>query len=301
MTAANVLHFPERALSEASRRELIQMVLTLRVALERREAKIITLQEALAKRDAELEKLTKAKINQTVNQPSSKQRAAYYWPDKQRGSEVVAKILGGIFSGILVTDAWCAYMKIMCLRQTCMAHLFRKIRKFRDTYPQYYSIVSFYRKLKRILDDGERLKSTRKAVGEEVFTRRLGLLKVRLGQLLAWRNPNPVLQEVIAKVARQEEYILTFVEHDGVPSHNNYGEYIIKKGVLKRKVSGGSMSEDGVRAYAVIQSIAQTCHLRRLSFLGFLAQSLVRYIRTGKPLLLKQYEITTVEALKKAA
>lgn len=63
MTAANVLHFPERALHEASGRELIQMVLTLRVALEQREAKIITLQEELAKRDAELEKLTKAKIN----------------------------------------------------------------------------------------------------------------------------------------------------------------------------------------------------------------------------------------------
>lgn len=56
-----------------SRRELIQMVLTLRVELEQRETKIITLQEELTKRDAELEKLTRSKINQTVNQPSSKQ------------------------------------------------------------------------------------------------------------------------------------------------------------------------------------------------------------------------------------
>jgi transposase len=216
--------------------------------------------------------------------------AAYYWPDKQRGSPVVAKILGATFSGVLVTDAWYAYMQIICEKQTCMAHILRKIRKFRDAYPQYYSILIFYRKLRRILTDGEKLQSTRKEIGEEIFLRRLGLLKIRLNELLSWKNPNAILKDIIAKVNRQKKYILTFVEHEGVPNHNNYGEYIIKKGILKRKVSGGSMSAEGVRAYAVLQSIAQTCHLRKLSFIGFLRASLVNYIRVGTPLLLSQYE-----------
>ena len=218
-------------------------------------------------------------------------RAAYYWPDPKRGSLVVAKILGELFAGLLVTDAWCAYMKIMCSKQTCMAHILRKIRKFRDAYPDEYCIVSFYRKLKRILADGERLQLARKDISDEVFVRRLNLLKKRLQQLLDWDNPSAILKDVIAKVARQQDYILTFIEHDGAPTHNNYGEYIIKKGVLKRKVSGGSMSEEGFMAYAIIQSIAQTCHLRGLSFLGFLTASLIHYIRTGKPLLLSQYEM----------
>jgi Transposase IS66 family len=225
-------------------------------------------------------------------------RAAYYWPDRQRGSPVVEKILGTVFSGILVTDAWHAYMKIVCLKQTCMAHIFRKIRKFRDAYPQYYSIVCFYKKLRRILMDGERLQGNRQEIGEAVFSRRLNLLKERLDNLLAWQNPNEVLKEIIAKVARQKDYILTFVEHPNVPNHNNYGEYIIKKGVLKRKVSGGSMSEEGVRAYAVLQSIAQTCHLRKISFMAFLTSSLIQYIRTGKPLLLNQYEAQLANDLK---
>lgn len=218
------------------------------------------------------------------------ERTAYYWPDRQRGSPVVEKILGTIFSGVLITDAWCAYYKIVCLKQTCMSHLLRKIRKFRDAYPQYYSIMLFYRKLRRIVADGERLKLARKEIGEEAFARRLQFLTARLHTLLAWKNPNKVLKEVIEKVARQVGYILTFVEHDGVPSHNNYGEYIIKKGILKRKVSGGSMSEDGAMAYAVLQSIAQTCHLRHLSFFEYLAASLLQYIRTGSPLLLSDYE-----------
>lgn len=229
------------------------------------------------------------------------ERAAYYFPAKERGSRVVEKILGTVFSGVLVTDAWYAYMKILCIKQTCMAHIMRKVRKFRDAYPHYYSLFSFYRKLRRLLLDGERLKVDRATIGEEVFCRRLDLLKVRLHSLLHWKNPNMVLKEVISKVARQEDYILTFVEHEGVPSHNNYGEYIIKKGILKRKVSGGSMSEEGVRAYAVIQSIAQTCHLRKLSFIEFLAQSLVHYIRTGFPLFLSQYEVQSQPTCKEAA
>ena len=228
-------------------------------------------------------------------------RAAYYWPDKLRGSIVVEKILGSVFSGVLVTDAWHAYMKIICIKQTCMAHLFRKIRKFRDAYPQYYSILLFYRKLRRLLIDGERLQVTRKELGEEVFARRLAFLHTRLNNLLAWKNPNVILKDVIAKVARQADYILTFVEYEGVPNHNNYGEYIIKKGILKRKVSGGSMSKEGVKAYAVLQSIAQTCHLRKLSFLTFLSTSLVCYIRTGMPLMLGKYESQLLDREKKAA
>ncbi len=227
--------------------------------------------------------------------------AAYYFPAKQRGSPIVEKILGSVFSGVLVTDAWCAYAKIICLKQTCMAHIMRKIRKFRDAYPQYYSLLSFYRKLRRILLDGERLKTIRQDIGEETFCRRLSLLKTRLHQLLSWKNPNKILKEVIAKVERQKDYILTFVEHDGVPSHNNFGEYIIKKGILKRKVSGGSMSESGVMAYAMIQSIAQTCYLRKLSFLEFLTASLIHYIRTGTPLFLEQYEAQLCNLEKKAA
>lgn len=226
---------------------------------------------------------------------------AYYFPSKLRSSAVVENILGTVFSGVLITDAWYAYMKIVCVKQTCMAHILRKIRKFRDAYPQYYTIIIFYKKLRRILLDGEKLKSMRNEIDEERFSRRLNLLKERLRELLACKNPNNILQEIIAKVRRQEAYILTFVEHDGVPNHNNFGEYIIKKGILKRKVSGGSMSEEGVMAYAIIQSIAQTCYLRNISFLQFLKSSLVHYIRTGAPLSLKEYESQYLYVQKEAA
>ena len=203
---------------------------------------------------------------------------------------MVQRLLGEIFYGVLIVDGWHAYSKIVCAKQTCMAHIFRKIRAFIDAYPQYRSIMKFYLRLRRIIRDGEKLQDQCMALGEIVYRRRLKLLHKRLDELLRWKNPNDVLNNVIKKVQRQKQRILTFVEHDGVPHHNNYGEYIIKKGVVKRKMSGGSMSEEGARAYACIQSIAMTCHLRNITFHDFLTASLVRYIRTGKPMLLAEYE-----------
>jgi len=220
----------------------------------------------------------------------SNEKSAFYWVDKSRGSVVVEEILGQVFLGVLTSDAWGGYSQIVCAKQTCMAHIFRKIRKFIEEYPQYRTIMSFYVRLRRIIRDAEKLQKGRVEFGEMVFHRRLKRLRQRLSNLLAWQNPNPVLKKVIKKVRRQQEYILTFVEYEGVNHHNNYAEYIIKKGVLKRKISGGSMSLEGARAFAVLQSIAQTCYLRGISFHRFLLVSLVQFIRTGKPLLLSQYQ-----------
>jgi len=108
--------------------------------------------------------------------------------------------------------------------------------------------------------------------------------------MLEWKNPNDTLKEVIKKVRRQKEHMLTSIKHESAPHHNNYGEYIIKKGVVKRKMSGGSISAEGARAYACIQSVAMICQLRGISFHHFLKASLVCYIRRGRPMLLDEYE-----------
>ncbi len=68
---------------------------------------------------------------------------------------------------------------------------------------------------------------------------------------------------------------------------------------LKRKISGGSKSEEGAKAYAVLLSLHTTCKLRKIPFLRFLKESLIHYMKTGKPLLLKEF--VEVETLKKAA
>ena len=231
------------------------------------------------------------------------QDSAYFTVDKSRGSSVVRRVLGEIFLGLLVVDGWNAYLQLICEQQSCMAHLLRKIRKFRDAFPRLSTIVKFYVKLRRILRDGERLQTDREKLGEKVFQRRLKRLEKRLEDLLNWPNPNDILQEIIKKVKRQQPRMLTFVEHPGAPCHNNYGEFLIRIGVLKRKISGGSVSAEGANAYAILLTIHVTCKLRGISFPKYMKEALRHYIRTGKPMSLNTYSTFFVDfkQSKKAA
>jgi transposase len=216
--------------------------------------------------------------------------SSFYWADKSRGGGVIEKILGTCFDGLLISDAWHAYLKIKCAKQTCMPHIFRKIRHFRDAFPEYYSIIKFYEKLKKIISDGEKLQEKKVNMIDVDFSKKLKKLHDRVDTLLEWENPNPILKNILKKVKRQREYILTFVEHPNAESHNNFSEYLIKKGVLKRKVSGGSTSFEGLFTFAVLISIYQTCYLRKISAYDYLMKSLKKYIKTGSPMLLSEYQ-----------
>ena len=122
------------------------------------------------------------------------ERSAYYYAAPNRGSPVVIQILGTIFAGVLITDAWGAYNAVDCLfRQTCMAHVFRKIRRLVEDNPNARSILRFYVRLKRILRDGERLQQRAPQLDQDSLLRAYERLEARLDQLLASQNPNPIL------------------------------------------------------------------------------------------------------------
>jgi len=226
---------------------------------------------------------------------------AYYTIDKSRGKEVVRRMLGEVFLGVLVVDGWKAYLSLECEQQSCMAHLLRKIRKLHQAFPNLRTVFQFYIKFRKILRDGERLQAKREELGEQVFQRRLKKLHLRLDKLLNWSNPNDILKQIIKKCKNQRKRTLTFVEHPGVPCHNNYAEYLIRIGVLKRKVSFGSKSAEGAEAYATLLSIYTTCKLQGIPFLDFLEKSLKNYIKTGQPLFITEYLRIQDMAHKKAA
>ena len=49
--------------------------------------------------------------------------AAYYTIDKSRGKDVVHRLLGEVFLGLLIVDGWKAYLSLIGEQQSCMAHL----------------------------------------------------------------------------------------------------------------------------------------------------------------------------------
>ena len=197
-------------------------------------------------------------------------------------------------------DGWKSYLSLEGKQQSCMAHLLRKIRNLHHAFPKLRSVFSFYIQFRKILRDGEKLQSQKEELQSKIFERRLAKLYKRLEKLLDWKNPNDVLELIIKKVRYQQPRILTFVEHPGVPCHNNFGEYLMRIGVLKRKISFGSKSAKGAEAYSILLSVYTTCKLRDIHFLDFLKASFVHLSNTGKPLLLSEYT-EQLNATNKAA
>ncbi len=78
------------------------------------------------------------------------------------------------------------------------------------------------------------------------------------------------------------EYLLTFVEFEGVPADNNQAEREIRPAVLMRKASYGNPSERGCETRAILMTIFRTLKRRGLEPLATLAQALRNYMATGQ-------------------
>ena len=57
----------------------------------------------------------------------------------------------------------------------------------------------------------------------------------------------------------------TFIEHDGVPWHNNAAERAVKAFAYYREVADSMVSEAGLAPYLVLLSIQQTCKYKGLA------------------------------------
>ena len=69
---------------------------------------------------------------------------------------------------------------------------------------------------------------------------------------------------------KNRDKLFTFLDFDGIPWNNNNAEHAIKSFALLRNVVRGSSSPKGMREYAILLSICETCKYKGISFLDFL-------------------------------
>ncbi|MBA2704543.1 MAG: transposase [Blastocatellia bacterium] len=69
---------------------------------------------------------------------------------------------------------------------------------------------------------------------------------------------------------KNRDKLFTFLDFDGVPWNNNNAEHAIKSFALLRNVIRGSSSPKGMREYATLLSICETCKYKGIGFLDFL-------------------------------
>lgn len=208
--------------------------------------------------------------------------ATYYMLDRSRGHPALDKFFVEEFSGVLVSDFWAAYDAVGRLHQKCWPHLLRELKEVAEGTENGDDWPEFEKRLRRIYGDAIRLTAARGTMSQDAYDLKHAKLQSRMVDLSIVEWTNPHAKRLAKRMFKYGEYLLTFVEFDGVPADNNQAEREIRPAVLMRKASYGNQSERGCETRAVLMTIFRTLKRRSLEPLATMAHALRNYMATGQ-------------------
>jgi transposase len=205
----------------------------------------------------------------------------YFMIDRSRGSPALSKFFVEEFEGVLVSDFWGAYNKVVCaLRQTCLVHLLRELEHTEKYKSPKHDWPAFVKKLRRLIRDAIRLWRRKEEYSEKEFASRRRRLTDRLESLIeaSWKDSNA--KRLVKRLRRHQNDLFTFLDQPGVPFENNEAERSIRPAVIIRKNSYGNRSSQGADVQAVLMSIMFTLKKRGHNPVRTIVEALTAYLQT---------------------
>lgn len=206
----------------------------------------------------------------------------FFHIDQSRSSEVIATILGDEFGGDIVSDDYAAYNVVLARwRQACLAHIIRTAKeiaaeivliedsqpysqdiRFAETIAEFFSEVC-------ALDTQRRSgRLSRKRARAIVPSLRRRLKAICSCKLYHAKTTN--LRDRLLSAKRDAKKLFTFLTRPGMPPTNNHAERALRGPVLSRKISFGSRSLIGARAFSVNSSLLGTARRQNRPPIPFL-------------------------------
>jgi len=190
-----------------------------------------------------------------------------------RGRQAARKLLGN-FKGILVSDRWKPYRVHKGLRQFCWAHLLRAFIGFSEMNGKACRIgqqladktLLMFQWWHRIRDG---------TLSHAGFRRKMKKHRIEVEDLLIegeMCGQSPMAGSC-KEILSEGQHLWTFVDHEGVEPTNNTSERAVRQGVLWRKVSYGTQSEEGSRFVERIMTVAATCRQQDRNILEYLNEA----------------------------
>jgi transposase len=174
-----------------------------------------------------------------------------------RGFPVVAEIVGKDFAGLFGRDGWAAYRKLTAAtHQTCNGHLLRRAHDLHET--SQAGEARFPLAVKRVLQEGLALRDRRDEMSAHGFAVARGRLEARLDRILAGRIEHAPNARFQRHLVNERDAIFTYLYHPEIEATTWMPEQEIRPGVVNRKTSGGSRSERGAEAQAILPSLFRT-------------------------------------------
>jgi Transposase IS66 family len=157
----------------------------------------------------------------------------------------------------------------------CWIHAERHLQKLMPASPKQAKAVELVRETIWCFYRGLKLwKQSPCRGGERAFRR-------QFDKIFGLRTGYKELDALLARLARRKAELLRVLERPEIPLHTNASENDLRACVIKRKISGGTMSVDGRVARDVMLGLLKTCRKLGLSFFAYLGDRLG--LNTGQP------------------
>lgn len=199
-----------------------------------------------------------------------------------RGLEILSNVLTGKFAGNLMSDGYQAY-RHLGHRLRCWAHLTRKCQGLIDSTDA------------KVAAAGNGMHDVLCTLMEAIYAARA--VPVQASGVLASRyaadiarlrtlcerhrdDSNDKLRALAREFLLDWDVILRQVSEPHLPLTNNAAEQALRHWVIARRISMGTRSEAGTRAFALLASVIETCRKRSASSWVFIA-SVIAAARRG--------------------
>ena len=217
-------------------------------------------------------------------------RHTLYHVDGSRAGRVARGLLGPSFGGTVVSDFYGAYDAAgFESKQRCLAHLLRELKETARDSPGFAATV-FFPRCKRLAKDMLALKRKWRELGDATYTRRACRIEDRLDALArthsAGAEEDPDARRLAGRLLRHRRELTPFLWDEELDGTNNAAERALRPAVVMRKVTGGSRSEAGAQAWAVLASVLRTAKQQGRDAVGTLRELMMRHWAGEEPGLL---------------
>ena len=192
----------------------------------------------------------------------TKEDAAFFKIDRRRSGDVPLEVLGEDFKGVITTDFYSAYNRLLCRQQKCWVHLVRAVKKFAHHNEE---TKKFYKALKQLMKEMALFKETNPS--QKKIAKAKKRYQRRLNRIMNKSYTDPDCIRIAKRLKKHKDRMLTFLDVPSVEYHNNAAERIIRAFVVMRKISAGNDSRQGADTHEIMMTVIVTHTLRGESFL----------------------------------
>jgi transposase len=210
-------------------------------------------------------------------------RATAYAIDSRRSAEVLERVIGVDWSGVLSHDGFASYGRFKAaIHQQCVAHVLRRARGLLERATR--GAVRFPRQVIGLFTEAiswrnEFVPGT--CTDDQLDGHRVSF-DDRLLELVQRPRAAPAYATLSRHLWNHFEQWFAFVFDPRIEPTNWKAEQAIRPAVVNRKVWGGNRTQAGARAQGVLMSVFETCRRQTLSVVDHVSQALRG---SGNPLL----------------